>query len=567
MEDTALQYQPQYGERISSISYEDLKAVFSGLQHISKNVKGKHKTQRAGNLATSVKELYGGISPETESASGNSGYILSFFRRMIYFPRFSATQPEVPRTQSKRSKKKQEIEGYLKTLFDVYKVYIQGIAGLDPTNESDWEKILYPFFKIPNAEKIMDNEADHQYRGLLFAYATHDNPKVRALLNLRKEGKLNDLGIEYNQLYDGGMALREENKALQTQLELQKDAQRDLDTKYQSSIRQRRQLEDKIKQLTAELRSKEEESDVAKKSSDDLTRKFSELEKKYLDVSLKNLDLMLQVRKFTAPVFGGVIYSFESILQIEPLILIDTGIKDYTNPRWYKDKVYYASKFSQLDKSVLEQNLGILEKFKTQLSEPTVYTTKKVVEEIGGFVDIITEKLVTLNRFENLRHERKNNRRYDKYDDSQEKKLLQELCFLYDQIYRLASHKVLKIENPKSFHGLEQIVLATGIFGGKKDFTDRYGMRTKKKAEDRHTDEELVATALYLSITEGKQSCIVTPDSDIKRLLLKTKEYLTDKKTEDNEVYLKALTKNPVRVYFMKEGGSIKLAADTSQFN
>ena len=247
--------------------------------------------------------------------------------------------------------------------------------------------------------------------------------------------------------------------------------------------------------------------------------------------------------------------SFETIINQEPLILIDSGIYAKSNEDWYEDGIYEAKRYSQLDTEILYSALLRLEKLENLLLEPNVKTIPKVIDEFIYIRDKLKEKLRNLNAHEKgIPKKYKDEPKLKECHEAVEykKRILEDICFLFHNVQRIAkrSESLFIPQDKIKFYHLEKIVIATAeITEAKIDFSSRYHS-FRKKEEDLHTDEQLVAAALYLSIFDNLRSCILTSDSDIQRILKRTYNYLTSSLVSSNGQIARALKENPINVYF-----------------
>ncbi len=247
--------------------------------------------------------------------------------------------------------------------------------------------------------------------------------------------------------------------------------------------------------------------------------------------------------------------ALDDILAEEPLILTDTGL--YATS-WYQEDVYDISLFSEINKDVLCNQQIALQNLFNWFSHPNVFTTERVVREIKRIKELVREKLIYLNSFEK-RAIKKTRKKIMKDSDGYReinKKLLQDICFQYIQIIKIASNSVLKPEYTKGFNILYELVLRVAKETGAKINFDSLYLDFRPPAEDFHTDEQLVATALYISVFDKKSSCIITNDSDITRILVNTYNYSANMHDKGNILKAqisRALKENPIHVYFLKD--------------
>jgi len=260
-------------------------------------------------------------------------------------------------------------------------------------------------------------------------------------------------------------------------------------------------------------------------------------------------------------------FSFADILNQGLLILTDGGAEVEDSSSWYKFKVYDSHTYSQIDCHSAHNKAEFLEEFKNWWSEPSVFTSEKVPEEIKRVLDCVRGKLKYLNEKERSKpkkHKKKNLKLYHENIENA-RKLLGNVANLYNQIHQKAKKSVFKPNDLTKFICLENIVLTISKNSkAKQNFGYRYN-DFDSKAKDLHADEELVALALYSSIVDKEGVCIVTRDSDIYRLLLSAHCHLVHSGIYDiNGYLLQALEKKPIHVYFSTTWDTLNHVLDTS---
>jgi len=260
---------------------------------------------------------------------------------------------------------------------------------------------------------------------------------------------------------------------------------------------------------------------------------------------------------------------FEEIVNNESLILIDSGLSTgKPGEAWYRIGVYEAKKYSELDADILHKWIAELRDLSNLLLRPNIRTVEKVVDEFVYTRELLREKLIKLNgRQMTIKKLHRDKYRIQQGCEETEfkKGLLEELCFLYHEVQRVAKRTVLDHFDQNKFNLLERAVISIAeVSWAKRDFSYPYKNSFRKKEGDSHTDEQLVAAALYLSILDGTESCILTKDSHIKRILKNAYAYLTCNEIPINKIVLEALREKPIRAYFVKGQGTVDLEVDTS---
>ena len=270
--------------------------------------------------------------------------------------------------------------------------------------------------------------------------------------------------------------------------------------------------------------------------------------------------------------------SFEEILEREEYVLADTSIDEYreNGSGWYREFIYPANSFSDIDEEVLRKKVSDLDFFISLLRNPHVYTSPGVVSEIKNGRDIVQGKIEYLKKedgisdFLNILFGQKipkRNLRRRKYQESNrngndQRELLDEIQDLYHGSSVRARRSILRPKRRGLYDRLENLVLkVTENTHSKIDFSLRYGELINGDKKDFHTDEQLVSLALYLSM-EGSRGCIISGDSDFGRILINTFRYLSDPNASySQDSLLDSIKENWVRFYYnsSKEVGTLVL--------
>jgi len=258
--------------------------------------------------------------------------------------------------------------------------------------------------------------------------------------------------------------------------------------------------------------------------------------------------------------------SFEEILEKEELILADASIstQDEKGFDWYFNEVYPADHFSEISEGVLRYVRDDLNFFVSFLENSHVYTSKGVALEVKNARKMVNEKIEYLEEKEpkdsfsmelsdhgsfRKRLRRKKNHNPNNGGNTQ-RELLREIRELFHESYCQSRRSILPVQR-NLYHPLENLVLeVTKHTKAKRDFGYRYGKPgPKSDKEDFHTDEQLVSLAIYSSV-QGEESCIVTRDSDLRRILFNTIRYLLDPNASDFQIdVLEDIGTNGIRIY------------------
>jgi hypothetical protein len=243
------------------------------------------------------------------------------------------------------------------------------------------------------------------------------------------------------------------------------------------------------------------------------------------------------------------ISEFEEALAKENYVLSDTDpIHPGLSPA-YADGVFPANNFLQLDDATLAYMSRHIAESVMLFSMPNIRVPAKVFGEIKIFQDIVCEKMAKLNQLDRQSRERHHKAPNKKYDAMRQgkKDALCELCFDYVNLCRLVRDRVFRPEHPVIFSELEQLIVDVAErCGSKRDFSSRYDSPERKHG-DSHADEQLVAAAIYRTLCDGESTAILTPDSDIPRLLADSFRRLTGRYSQ----FPTLLGRSPIKVYFV----------------
>ncbi len=242
------------------------------------------------------------------------------------------------------------------------------------------------------------------------------------------------------------------------------------------------------------------------------------------------------------------------LLEERPIIFSDTDIDALG---WYRDYIYECNTFSDLNVSRLSKVIKSLERTKAWFSNPVVLTTPRIVEEMRRFVGII-------HNTRDIMHSRASFPELRGKVPS--KGLYERIVRMSDEIFALAESAVFVPEDVAKFEALEKAVITIAANShAKVDYSKRYG-KTARRYSDLHGDESLVAAAFYVSLVCNEPCAIVTPDSDIKRLVSKAHMLIANGEVPEGRKFFEDLEKYPVQVYFRSPNGMV-CSADTSKYS
>jgi len=244
---------------------------------------------------------------------------------------------------------------------------------------------------------------------------------------------------------------------------------------------------------------------------------------------------------------GEIEYSMLDLLDGEEIILLDGEPMRSGHPNWYSRHFFDAQRFQDLDEQVLEDISEYFKTMKEFFTASNVRTTPLVYEEMQRFESIVHGKLEKLTK-----HEQNAIRYHEKQDESTQYKrqLLETITFQQRLMCKKARKKVFNPDVALRFEDLEnKISIVSAMSKAKKDFSWRYNC-IPAKHNGQHADEQLVAAGLYLSIVDGKQVAVVSPDSDMGRILDEGADYLRRCGNLMGLPVKERLCDYPVRVYF-----------------
>ncbi len=255
--------------------------------------------------------------------------------------------------------------------------------------------------------------------------------------------------------------------------------------------------------------------------------------------------------------------NFEDILSKEEYLICDTSITNYLTPHSYW--IFPARNFSSIPSDFIEKEIESMKLFLELLSSPKVLTTDGVSHEIKNARNNIGDKIHFLSLRED--HHLKGDERKRNNGKSDKRIKLEEIQELYHRSYEASKILAFSPSQRQIYSFLEKIVLSvTRNTCAKIDYNLFY-QPDRPKTEDFHTDEQLVAVALYLSSIEKKSGGVLTKDSDIKRILRNTIFYLTHSKNQGYREMINLLKDNGIRIYSQTGIWEAILKFDSSWFD
>jgi len=249
--------------------------------------------------------------------------------------------------------------------------------------------------------------------------------------------------------------------------------------------------------------------------------------------------------------------------------LVDSGLTSYGVGNWYDGYLYYIHSFTKIDADVLFPVLTKVEQYQDLLSIHSIHSVPKAAQEVQRMRTILTDKLKFLNRTANTRDARKQH--HTNLDASElrqiAKDLLENICWNYREAERLTRRKQLS-PSGDAFKTLDTLISSiTTELCSKKNYALRHGDSPYVHGEDLHTDEQLVATAIFYSIFRNQSCYILTADSDIARIVQNTYWFLTEETQPLANAVKLRLNEVPVKVFFKNGDDSFEGVTDTSDLS
>lgn len=253
----------------------------------------------------------------------------------------------------------------------------------------------------------------------------------------------------------------------------------------------------------------------------------------------------------------------EDILSSEDFIILGNCVGE-SDSDWYHELVYPTSFFSELDFERLSAVRTSLANHLPVISHPNVYVCPLVREEMRTIKEIVGDKLRALNQNEEHKPKSRRKKAYKRHNKgSQEnQEVFEDIQQLYFDQHKAASKSLFSSRDRETFEALEKIVRnVTQNTRVKGRLHAKYGTDFEsRQGKDSHTEEQLVAVALYRCLIDASPSCIFTNDSDIFRVLLATQKHLLTYSAAHREI-MHSFEENPIMTYF-KCSGEIHMLAD-----
>lgn len=259
----------------------------------------------------------------------------------------------------------------------------------------------------------------------------------------------------------------------------------------------------------------------------------------------------------------GEAISLERILAQEPRILVDLSAQSmFSDVEWFH-LIRRAYDYADIPLSELEKARKMLSGFSELFSHEHVYTTENVVREMErGYEMVVNSNAVLKRRKDNSSGSRQVN-----HVSRGVPAIQQGMDSLIQTLRRAKSKARASIVGGIDLMGyavIETMVTAVSEEAySKKDYSYRVGGHIGSRTADLHADEELVATAMYLSTLAFEQVSILTADSDIGRIVDHVVRAVIEAEVPGSFTFIGKLKANPVRVYFVQSPGFATLSYDT----
>jgi len=260
----------------------------------------------------------------------------------------------------------------------------------------------------------------------------------------------------------------------------------------------------------------------------------------------------------------GKIVPLTPVLESGEILFLDSGFFSRGHS-FFQNLLYGKERFHQLDSHGLQLLNAVLSKSVRYLSFPHTFSTPKVVQEMERTVDMLANKWFYL-----IRQENRNQTQRWKPHGPQEgrsrygKDLLSRACAYYREIAQRTRTSLFPVQDAETFETLERAIIQIGEKSKAKiNYATGEEKARQSKRVDLHTDEQLVAAAMYISLIEQAPCSIVSADSDIQRLVVQTQIYFGEH--PDLGRVSRALIDHPVSVYFVSGEHTAECKVDTSQ--
>lgn len=251
---------------------------------------------------------------------------------------------------------------------------------------------------------------------------------------------------------------------------------------------------------------------------------------------------------------------FEEILMDNDCAISDTSAYSPIDSGWWR-RLYDTSSFRKVDWEDTESEYKYFETSLSFLKNPNVFSVEGVVLEVERLRDMVADKIGYLKRVRmEFLNKKRSRRDFGEYEGEEP---LQEIHNLFHECYLELKKSRFKPRDTLKYRTLEEMTMDVAERTGSKIDFNLYNKRAKPKVvEDFHTDEQIVATAFYISSVENNSAGILTQDSDIMRIM--------ENVLEDSRLLglREPISRNGIRIYCPRSLGKAVCIFDSSgKFN
>jgi len=227
-------------------------------------------------------------------------------------------------------------------------------------------------------------------------------------------------------------------------------------------------------------------------------------------------------------------------------LFIDTGAVTGEDSQWYRETVAPAESIFSLDPDSLSKTIGCIELFARFFRKGAVrsYVTPKVLQEIITFNEILKHRVKKIMASDI-------NLIYVPAMLNHKRGLLKEVQESYRRLASLAARNIFPVPDRAILNHLDSKVRSIALERKSKRKYLKNPIKTPGYC-DKHTDEEVVASAIYHSVVDRRASNILATDRDLGNILNDAVGYFI---TSGNYAgFRDAFLKNPVCVYRFLDG-------------
>ncbi|MBI5881463.1 hypothetical protein HZB90_05005 [archaeon] len=255
--------------------------------------------------------------------------------------------------------------------------------------------------------------------------------------------------------------------------------------------------------------------------------------------------------------------TLDIVLAQDVTFMTDTyvGARKWNN--WYSAFVYGSTNFLTINDTMLRGALEAIKRMERMLIQPHIHTAPKIAAQIQKFRGIMRQKLEFLKENERRQSGAMGMNPAFQHMSDQRKHTFEEICTAYDRICRITDDITLRPSEPEIFNRLERAAILIAESTGAKKYIRSPDKKFIWKGDDDHADENLAASAMYLSVFEGQLCHILTPDSDIGRIVNDTYHFLAQCRTPLCRIVAGTLQDNPVMVLYILDD-TLQIDATTS---